>query len=206
MPLPPVPREASRRARHLARATAGIGDDPATIAATVVAGCAVVGALLAAPSRAFTAEIDPVPPSVRARMDGMSWHGGDPRCPRWDALAYVEVDHVTFDGGRPRRARRRRRARGARRPGVPPALAARLSDPPAPPRRRLRRLRRRLDGRRQLLGVQLPRRRRHRACCRSTRSAARSTSTPSRTRGVDPTAFSHQKAPRSSIEPTFGPG
>lgn len=39
-----------------------------------------------------------MPPEVRARMEGCSWHGDDARCPRWDALAYVLVDHVTFDG------------------------------------------------------------------------------------------------------------
>ena len=32
-------------------------------------------------------------------MEGVSWHGDDPRCPRWDALAYLEVDHLAFDGG-----------------------------------------------------------------------------------------------------------
>jgi D-alanyl-D-alanine carboxypeptidase len=31
-------------------------------------------------------------------MEGCSWRGDDPRCPRWDALAYLVVDHVTFDG------------------------------------------------------------------------------------------------------------
>ena len=31
-------------------------------------------------------------------MEGVSWKGDDPRCPRWDALAYVVLDHVTFDG------------------------------------------------------------------------------------------------------------
>ncbi|HEY0192002.1 MAG TPA: M15 family metallopeptidase [Kofleriaceae bacterium] len=31
-------------------------------------------------------------------MDGCSWHGDDPRCPRWDALAYLQLDHVGFDG------------------------------------------------------------------------------------------------------------
>ncbi|HEU4731689.1 MAG TPA: M15 family metallopeptidase [Kofleriaceae bacterium] len=39
-----------------------------------------------------------MPAAVRARMDGCSWHGGDPRCPRWDDLAYIELDHVGFDG------------------------------------------------------------------------------------------------------------
>jgi len=58
-----------------------------------------VGALVAAPTRAFTASIDRIPAPVRARMDGVSWHGDDPRCPRWDELAYLVVDHVTFDGG-----------------------------------------------------------------------------------------------------------
>jgi poly-gamma-glutamate synthesis protein (capsule biosynthesis protein) len=57
-----------------------------------------VGALLAPPSRAFTASIEPPPAEVRARMEGVSWRGDDPRCPRWDALAYLRVDHVTFDG------------------------------------------------------------------------------------------------------------
>src|SRR4051812_8703796 len=32
-------------------------------------------------------------------MDGVSWRGDDPRCPRWDELAYLQLDHVTFDGG-----------------------------------------------------------------------------------------------------------
>jgi hypothetical protein len=50
------------------------------------------------PRRAFSAEAGPVPPAVRARMDGVSWHGDDPRCPRWADLAYLELDHVTFDG------------------------------------------------------------------------------------------------------------
>lgn len=57
-----------------------------------------MGALLRAPGRAFAAEHRPVPPEVRARMEGVSWHGDDPRCPRWDALAYVQLDHVTFEG------------------------------------------------------------------------------------------------------------
>ncbi|MGE0550036.1 MAG: M15 family metallopeptidase [Kofleriaceae bacterium] len=55
-------------------------------------------ALLAVPSRAFASEITPIPATVRARMEGRSWRGDDPRCPRWDDLAYVRVDHVSFDG------------------------------------------------------------------------------------------------------------
>jgi D-alanyl-D-alanine carboxypeptidase len=55
-------------------------------------------ALLSPPRRDPAAEIATVPPAVRARMDGVSWHGEDARCPRWDALAYVQLDHVSFDG------------------------------------------------------------------------------------------------------------
>lgn len=57
-----------------------------------------MAALVSPPLRAHTAEISAVPASVRARMEGVSWHGGDPRCPRWDELAYLQVDHVTFGG------------------------------------------------------------------------------------------------------------
>jgi poly-gamma-glutamate synthesis protein (capsule biosynthesis protein) len=32
-------------------------------------------------------------------MENISWHGGDPRCPRWDELSYLRVSHVTFAGG-----------------------------------------------------------------------------------------------------------
>ncbi len=31
-------------------------------------------------------------------MEGCSWKGDAPRCPPWAALAYVQFDHVTFDG------------------------------------------------------------------------------------------------------------
>lgn len=55
-------------------------------------------ALLAPPRRAFTAEAGPIPPAVRARMEGVSWRGDDPRCPRWENLAYLQVDHASFDG------------------------------------------------------------------------------------------------------------
>jgi len=58
-----------------------------------------VGALVPPPARAFAAEVSPVPAAVRARMEGISWRGDDARCPRWDALAYIVLDHVTFDGG-----------------------------------------------------------------------------------------------------------
>lgn len=55
-------------------------------------------ALCPPPSRAFQGTIQPIPSSVRARMEGCSWRGEDPRCPRWDDLAYLAVDHVTFEG------------------------------------------------------------------------------------------------------------
>jgi poly-gamma-glutamate synthesis protein (capsule biosynthesis protein) len=57
-----------------------------------------MGALRSPPRRDPRAEITAVPPEVRARMDGCSWHGGDPRCPRWADLAYLQLDHVAFDG------------------------------------------------------------------------------------------------------------
>src|SRR5882672_5526829 len=57
-----------------------------------------MGALLPPPPRAFHAAIHPVPAAVRARMEGCSWRGDDPRCPRWEDLAYLEVDHASFDG------------------------------------------------------------------------------------------------------------
>ena len=57
-----------------------------------------MAALGSPPRRAHTAEISAVPPAVRARMEGVSWHGGDPRCPRWADLAYLQLDHVTFGG------------------------------------------------------------------------------------------------------------
>jgi D-alanyl-D-alanine carboxypeptidase len=56
-------------------------------------------ALLAPPTRAFTSEVLGISDEVRARMDGKSWRGDDARCPRLDELAYLRVDHVTFDGG-----------------------------------------------------------------------------------------------------------
>jgi len=57
-----------------------------------------MAALVSPPRREHTVEITAVPPAVRARMEGVSWHGDDPRCPRWADLAYVQLDHVTFDG------------------------------------------------------------------------------------------------------------
>ena len=55
-------------------------------------------ALLAPPTRAFTAEIHAVPETIAARMANVSWRESDPRCPRLADLSYLLVDHVTFDG------------------------------------------------------------------------------------------------------------
>jgi hypothetical protein len=57
-----------------------------------------VTALLAAPSQPFSFEARGISDDVRTRMAGRSWRGDDPRCPRWDDLAYLLLDHVTFDG------------------------------------------------------------------------------------------------------------
>jgi hypothetical protein len=57
-----------------------------------------MGALVAPPRRAPAIHVGPVPAAVRARMTGVSWHGDDARCPRWDQLAHVQLDHVGFDG------------------------------------------------------------------------------------------------------------
>jgi hypothetical protein len=58
-----------------------------------------VTALLPAPTRAFSASITPIPEAVRARMTGKSYRAEDPRCPPFEELAYLSLDHVTFDGG-----------------------------------------------------------------------------------------------------------
>jgi poly-gamma-glutamate synthesis protein (capsule biosynthesis protein) len=57
-----------------------------------------MAALVPPPRREHTAEISAVPLAVRARMEGVSWHGENPRCPRWADLAYLQLDHVTFEG------------------------------------------------------------------------------------------------------------
>lgn len=56
-----------------------------------------MGALLAPPRRPFTAEVTAITSALQARMTGRSWRD-DPRCPRWDQLAYLRVDHVDFTG------------------------------------------------------------------------------------------------------------
>lgn len=53
-------------------------------------------ALAGTPRPGFEARSGPLPPQVRARMEGVSWRSG---CPvGLDALAYVEVSHWGFDG------------------------------------------------------------------------------------------------------------
>ena len=56
-----------------------------------------MGALLDPPRARFTGAHGAVPVAVRDRMRGCSWRD-DARCPPFDALAYVEVDHLTFAG------------------------------------------------------------------------------------------------------------
>jgi len=57
-----------------------------------------VSALLAPPAQPFSASIAPLSQDVCARVTNKSWRD-DPRCPRFDQLAYLDVAHVTFDGG-----------------------------------------------------------------------------------------------------------
>ena len=54
-------------------------------------------ALLKPPARPFHGEALAITDELRARMIGKSWRD-DPRCPRFDQLAYLRIDHVTFDG------------------------------------------------------------------------------------------------------------
>ena len=57
-----------------------------------------MSALRPPPTTTFSSEISAIPAGVKARMEGLSWRGDDARCPRWEALAYVQFDHVSFDG------------------------------------------------------------------------------------------------------------
>jgi D-alanyl-D-alanine carboxypeptidase len=56
-----------------------------------------VGALLEPLRAPFRGGWRAIPPEVAARMRGASWKD-DPRCPAFEDLAYVELDHVGFDG------------------------------------------------------------------------------------------------------------
>jgi poly-gamma-glutamate synthesis protein (capsule biosynthesis protein) len=57
-----------------------------------------VTALLAPPTQPFTASIHRLGDDVCARITNKSWRD-DPRCPRVSDLAYLDVAHVTFEGG-----------------------------------------------------------------------------------------------------------
>ncbi len=57
-----------------------------------------MSALLAPPSQPFTAAIHPLSPDVCARVTNKSWRDV-PRCPRHADLAYLDIAHVTMDGG-----------------------------------------------------------------------------------------------------------
>ena len=54
-------------------------------------------ALLAPPAQPFYASIAPLSAAICARITGVSWRD-DPRCPRFDDLAYLTVAHVTLAG------------------------------------------------------------------------------------------------------------
>jgi D-alanyl-D-alanine carboxypeptidase-like protein len=56
-------------------------------------------ALLAPPTKPFACSVTAIDDATRKRMMDISWHGNDARCPTWDRLAYLAIDHVTFDGG-----------------------------------------------------------------------------------------------------------
>jgi hypothetical protein len=58
-----------------------------------------MSALLAVPTQPFRAAIHAIGPGIRTRIEGSSWRSDEPRCPRLDELAYLTLDHVTFDGG-----------------------------------------------------------------------------------------------------------
>lgn len=58
-----------------------------------------MSALLAPPSQPFRAEVHAISDVVRARITNRSWRGNEARCPAFDELAYLTLDHVTFDGG-----------------------------------------------------------------------------------------------------------
>ena len=57
-----------------------------------------MSALLVPPAQPFVARIHPISDAVHARMRNKSWRE-HARCPRVDALAYLELAHVTMEGG-----------------------------------------------------------------------------------------------------------
>ena len=61
-----------------------------------------MSALLAPPAQPFRAEAQPIDDAVRRRIENRSWRPSEARCPPLADLAYVTLDHVTFEGGRAR--------------------------------------------------------------------------------------------------------
>jgi len=57
-----------------------------------------MSALVVPPTQKFVAEIHPLSPELGLRVTGRSWHD-EPRCPRFDTLAYLSLAHVAMDGG-----------------------------------------------------------------------------------------------------------
>ncbi len=138
-------------------------------------------------------------------MDGMSWHGGDPRCPRWDALAYVVVDHVTFEGGAARGEQRWPAALAPRavelfrrlwRLGFPIRQLRLVDDFGASDDASMAADNSSAFNFRVIAGTDT---------LSQTRSAARSTSTPSRTRSDARTGSIPRPAARSPTGATSGP-
>src|SRR5690606_7569532 len=100
---------------HASRAQAGDRDDARTAAGGARtahrrgagaqdarherARVAPVSALLSPPAQPYRADVHAIGDAVRARIEGKSWQPSDPRCPALSELAYVTLDHVTFDGG-----------------------------------------------------------------------------------------------------------
>jgi poly-gamma-glutamate synthesis protein (capsule biosynthesis protein) len=57
-----------------------------------------VTALLFPPTAPFVGEVHVLDATVCERITNVSWRD-DPRCPRFDELAYLRLAYVTFDGG-----------------------------------------------------------------------------------------------------------
>jgi D-alanyl-D-alanine carboxypeptidase len=54
--------------------------------------------LSAPPTAPFSFSAGPIPTEVAERMRGVSWRPDEPRCPRLDELAFLEIGHVDFAG------------------------------------------------------------------------------------------------------------
>ncbi|MEJ7603760.1 MAG: hypothetical protein WKG01_38085 [Kofleriaceae bacterium] len=160
--------------------------------------------LVAPPRAKFAAEVSPIPAAARARMEGVSWRGDDPRCPRWDALAYLVVDHVTFDGATARgeivvaielAARAIELFRRLYQLGFPIRQIALVDNYGGSDD---------ADGGRQLVGIQLPCRRRHRLALQHALGRAIDIN-PVENPWRKPDRIVPPPAPRSLIAATSGP-